>query len=287
MFKSDSAHASRVVAARQAGLCASHRGALRWPVVWAVLGLWCGAAAAAPWVVAVEDDAPPWSMRDGSGYANDVVRAAFAAADAPIALTVVPYARCKDMVIKARAVACFNMAWVPELQGRVVFADKPLFSSKVQYFVPAGEAVTVNNAAQLPKGTVLGVVNGFEYPASIYALRDQGVLKFEQSPSDEVNLQKLALGRLKIALLVNIHDFHPVPLILAQAKVSGKVKYAFDAGVNDAYIGFSVRHPEGAEALKAFNRGYQSIVANGTLARLNEKWKRLSQDEMAHFNTGR
>lgn len=244
-------------------------------------------AAGAPLVVAVEDDAAPWSMRDGKGYANDVVKAAFDAAGLPVTLAVVPYARCKDMVIKARAVACFNMAWVPELQGRVVFADKPLFSSKVQYFVGAEQAIEVAKPADLPKGTVLGVVNGFEYPASVYALRDQGVVRFDPSTSDDINLQKLALGRLKIALLVNIHDIHPVPLILAQAKVTGKVKYAFDAGVNDAYIGFSVRHPQGAEALKAFNRGYQAISGNGTLARLNDKWLRLSQEEMALYTTGR
>ena len=37
--------------------------------------------------IAVEDDAAPWSQPDGTGYANDLVRAAFAAVgiDGPVA----------------------------------------------------------------------------------------------------------------------------------------------------------------------------------------------------------
>jgi hypothetical protein len=45
------------------------------------------ALAAAPLRILAEDAASPWSNRDGSGYANDLVRAAFAGScDAPTAV---------------------------------------------------------------------------------------------------------------------------------------------------------------------------------------------------------
>jgi len=57
-------------------------------------------------LIAVEDDAAPWSRSDGCGYANDLVIAAFKAVGIDVELKVVPYARCKRMAINADVVAC-------------------------------------------------------------------------------------------------------------------------------------------------------------------------------------
>src|SRR5499433_2311933 len=65
-------------------------------------------------VLAVEDDASPWSRPDGSGYANDVVRAAFKAVGVAVELQVVPYARCKRMALRGEVAGCFNMSPSPE-----------------------------------------------------------------------------------------------------------------------------------------------------------------------------
>src|SRR5258706_291920 len=60
--------------------------------------------------IAVEDKADLWSRRDGTGYANDIVRAAFAAAGVEARLHVLPYARCKRIVSDATVVACLSMS---------------------------------------------------------------------------------------------------------------------------------------------------------------------------------
>jgi hypothetical protein len=47
---------------------------------------------------------------DGNDYANDLVRAAFAAVHNDVKLTVLPYARCKADAMQAAVAACFNMS---------------------------------------------------------------------------------------------------------------------------------------------------------------------------------
>ena len=70
-----------------------------------------------PLLIAVEDDADPWSLKDGTGYANDVVTAAFKAVTIDVQLRVMPYARCKRMAVNGEVVACFSTSPSPELDG--------------------------------------------------------------------------------------------------------------------------------------------------------------------------
>src|SRR5688572_9362570 len=69
--------------------------------------------------IGVEDAAAPWSQADGTGYANDVARAAFAAAGVEVRMHVLPYTRCKQLVVKGELVACVSMSPAPELRGVV------------------------------------------------------------------------------------------------------------------------------------------------------------------------
>jgi polar amino acid transport system substrate-binding protein len=240
----------------------------------------CGTALSAPLIIAVEDNAAPWSQRDGTGFANDVVRAAFEAAGVEVELMVVPYARCKEMALQGKASACFSMSWLPEFAGKVTFAEKPLFNCYADYFTGSKKPLNATDEKSLPRGTVVGVVSGYEYPRSLYALKEKGIVVFEESESDELNLKKLAMGRIDTAL-VNYNETKPAELLLARAGVTGRVKRAFRSGTLGSYIGFSTKHPRGMEALKRFNRGHRIISANGTRRKIERKWRDLALKEVA------
>jgi hypothetical protein len=77
--------------------------------------------------ILVEDASGPFSRRDGTGYANDVVRAAFAVVGVDIAFDVVPYARCKESLIAGRTAACFSMSRSETFGETVVFSAQPIF----------------------------------------------------------------------------------------------------------------------------------------------------------------
>jgi ABC-type amino acid transport substrate-binding protein len=243
----------------------------------------CGTAFSAPLPIAVEDDAAPWSQKDGTGFANEVVGAAFKAVGVEVELKVVPYARCKEMAIKGKAAACLSMAWLPEFAGKIVFAEKPLFTCYADYITGSRKPLMATQEKNIPKGTVVGIVRGFEYPPSVQELNKKGIVVFEESESDELNLKKLVAGRIDTALIVNVNDMNPVELLLQKAGVTGQVKRSFRSGINRSFIGFSTKHPQGMAALEKFNKGYRVILDNGTRRKIERKWRERALKEIANL----
>jgi ABC-type amino acid transport substrate-binding protein len=224
-----------------------------------------------PLVIAVEDDAAPWSRADGTGYANDVVVAAFKAVNVDVQLQVMPYARCKRMVLNGTLAACLSMSPSAEFAGLVELSANPLFTCFAGYFYNVDKPLPVNRERDLTAKTVVGTVIGYEYPAGFESLRKKGRIVVEESPSEETNLKKLALGRVDLALLTYNQVKSPEWLI-ARAGVAGKVRTTFRSGSLNSYIGFSKKHPEGPWARQQFNRGYRIITNNGILRRVQRSW---------------
>lgn len=223
-------------------------------------------------VIAVEDDAAPWSQADGSGYANDLVTAAFKSAGVDIELRLMPYARCKRMAVNGEVAACLSMSPSPEFAGLVQLSTKPLFTCQAGYFYSVNKPPRVSRQEDLPRNTVVGTVIGYEYPAAFERLSQRGVIVREESPSEDVNLKKLALGRIDLALL-NYNEMKSPEWLINRAGVSGKVKKTnFRAGTLKSYIGFSRKHQQGMWALEQFNKGYGVITADGTLRKLKTQW---------------
>ena len=227
-------------------------------------------------VIAVEDDAAPWSRSDGSGYANDLVIAAFKAVGVEVDLKVVPYARCKRMAVNAEVVACFSTSPSADLQGSIELSLKPLFTVKSGYFYNLKKPIRVRSQEQLPVKTVVGTVIGYEYPNEFERLKQEGRVVVEESPAEDVNLKKLAAGRIDLALL-NFNEMKSASSLIKKTGVEGQVQPTFLAGTMNSYIGFSVKHPEGRWALEQFNKGFARIIANGTHRRISKNWRRLSK----------
>lgn len=235
-------------------------------------------ANAAPLEIAVEDDAAPWSMKDGRGYANDLVEAAFKAVQIEVKLKVMPYARCKRQVLDGSSVACFSMSWEPDLAGKISFSAKPLFICRADYFQNINKPLLVQHESDLRKPIVVGSVIGYEYPESTLQLAKKGLIKFEPTRSEDINLKKLALGRID-ATLINHNQIKSADIKLGLAGVKEMVTYAFSAGTLASYIGFSERHPQGKWAREQFDRGFRFITHNGIAKQLEKKWVEQAPNE--------
>lgn len=231
-----------------------------------------GAACAAParLQVLVEDAASPWSNRAGEGLANDMVRAAFAAAGVDIELVVVPYARCKALVMQGGAAGCLSMSAAPELRKLVRFADKPLFSTIPRFYYNVDHKITARSDSELTSGMRVGIVHGYEYPPFVAQFRARGII-VESARSDVANLRKLAAGRIDVALVMT-DEMRSDDLVQQQAGVSN-IAVAFVSAPMGSYIGFSTRHPDGDMLRRKFNAGFQAITDNGVRNGLHDSWK--------------
>jgi polar amino acid transport system substrate-binding protein len=220
--------------------------------------------------VGVEDAAAPWSQRDGTGYANDVVRAAFDAVDVDVRLHVLPYARCKQSVVKGELVACLSMSPAPELRGVVRFSAKPLFVFACDFFENPARPLP-RRIEDFPLGTRVGTVLGYEYPPEILdRLRRRGAI-LEPAQAEQINLRKLAAGRLDAAV-VNRDAVKSPEWVAGRAGVSGRVRSVFGVGAMPAYIGFSLARRDGAALAARFDAGFDRIIASGERDRIQRRW---------------
>ncbi|MEQ6291257.1 transporter substrate-binding domain-containing protein [Vogesella sp. GCM10023246] len=217
-------------------------------------------AHAAPLPVMVEDAASPWSNSNGSGYANAIVRAAFDAAGVPIKLIVVPYARCKASVLAGEAAACFNMAWEPALRGQVTFSSQPIFSSEARVYTASGNTrAGAASLDEIPAGSSIGLVNGYEYPRSLDSIGSR--LRIDYANNESMLLRKLLAGRIQYAVLIIDAKKTEQRLLTGAGIAPQQLRYLFTAGSQGSYIGFSSKHPQGERARLRFEQGMQQIRA--------------------------
>jgi polar amino acid transport system substrate-binding protein len=147
-----------------------------------------------PLIIAAEDGAGPWGQTDGTGCGNDIVLAAYAAVKVPVKLEVMPYARAKSGALSGGFVACFGMAWTPELEGKILFADKPLYRVTAVLIQATARPLNVTEGSALKAGTKVGTVLGYEYPPVFYELVKQGKLVGRVEPAFVLGVQGTYIG---------------------------------------------------------------------------------------------
>jgi polar amino acid transport system substrate-binding protein len=222
--------------------------------------------------IAAEDAADLWSRPDGRGFANEVVRAAFHAAGAEVNFRVVPYARCKHLVIAGSVVACFSMSRDPALNGSVIFPSVPIFTCYADLVEnPAHPVRRVAQLSELPRGTIVGTVLGYEYPAAVQQAVKSGAVVLDEAPTEEMLLRKLAAGRLPLAIL-NVNESKSLAYVSALAHLAAPPVPVNRVGTLESYLGFSAKHPGAKQAMHLYEDGMRKIAGNGVLAAITRRW---------------
>jgi polar amino acid transport system substrate-binding protein len=227
---------------------------------------------ALPLVIAAEDGAGPWGQADGTGCGNELVLAAYAAVNVPVKLEVMPYSRAKHGAIQGTYVACFGMAWTSDLHGKIVFAERPLYSVSAVVLQSVARPLHATDAKELKAGTKTGTVLDYEYPPAFYELTKKGLLVPMPGYGEITVLKNLDLKRLDAAIVV-VDELKSVDYLLAKANVVGRVEPAFVLGEQGTYLGFSVAHPRAEYARNKFNEGFSLILKDGTYKRILDTWK--------------
>jgi polar amino acid transport system substrate-binding protein len=224
------------------------------------------------YTIFAEDAAGLWGQPDGTGCGNDIVKAAFEASGVDVRLEIVPYNRAKVLVMEGRAFACFGMSWSKELRGKIDFPAEPIYSTVTTVFVRKADASRIRKAADIPAGTVAGIVLGYEYPEEFVRLVDSGVVKLDAAPSEALCLKKLALGRIDVAI-ANLDSLKSAEYLMNEAGVADRIQEAFALGVSGTYLGFNAKNPDTPAAMRAFEAGMAELRASGKLESLIAAWR--------------
>ncbi|HEX9447814.1 MAG TPA: transporter substrate-binding domain-containing protein, partial [Dongiaceae bacterium] len=129
--------------------------------------------------------------------------------------------------------------------------------------------ISETRAEDIPAGSIIGVVSNYEYPSSVDRLKERGI-RFEVVNSESALLKMLASRRIDLAILM-LNGLKTEEMMMRDAGVSN-VTYAFPCGDLGAYIGFSLRNPQGDFARRKFNQGLAAISKNGQLDAIAAKW---------------
>ena len=233
------------------------------------------ASAAPQLTIMVEDASEPFSRPDGSGYANDLVRAAYRAAGVDLRLSIVPYARCREYLKSARIPACFAMSWSKDLEDTgIVFSSRPLFEVDADVFLNSASRLRPQSLADIKPGSTVGIINGYEYPDQVYAMEKSRIL-LERNVDDAANLKMLANNRIDAAILM-LSEFDNLERRLDTGEAGKSVRFAFRAGLMKSHIAFNLRNSQGQFARDAFEKGYASLVSNHEIDRIRQRWKKMT-----------
>jgi len=229
-------------------------------------------ASAATITIGAEDDAAPWSYADGSGYANDIVRLAFERVGWQVELKVMPYARCKALVLSGDLPACFSMSRTPELDGRLIFPRQPLFQAQNILYAASNSPLTGCDTSKWPPHPSVATVRGYEYRPEVDTLFASGDAVADPGDSEVSSLRKVEAGHVNAAL-ITLDPVKRIEFVAGLAGVPPSFKRVCDYGGQPAYLAFSRRHPQGRAAAAAFDEGMQRLQRERIIASLQQTWR--------------
>lgn len=254
-------------------------------LAWLACGYALASAAAQPelasgrLVIGAEDDAAPWSYADGTGYVNDVVRAAFQRSGWQVQYMVMPYARCKAMVLSGKLIACFSASKTPDLASQLLYPRQPVFNASNVLIARANTDLQGCNPAEWPRPVKVGRVASYEYRANVMALFGSPQVQVDDNNSEVSNIRKLEAGHIDAAL-VTLDAVKRLEALAIQAHSKGSFRTVCDFGPEGAYIVFSRQHPGARHALQAFESGYAGLLREGAIAEMQHRWQGHPLDQL-------
>ncbi len=231
-----------------------------------------GELAAEPYLIGAEDDWYPYSaLKDGQikGMSVDIVKAAYAATATEIKLVSYPYARCMQMALKGKLVACFNTAPDARIAADYLLPSSALFSDDILLWSNADNAKPLDTLEQM-SGKRVAVTIGYEYGSRFDT--DQTI--------ERVSVRKdlmgfLMLERKRVDYFVAYRGT-AAQLFIEQPELAGKFAPVATVHQPQLFLSFSRHNPSAEQALQKFEQGMRIIQGNGRYQQIREQWQHIS-----------
>lgn len=213
--------------------------------------------------LAAEDAWPPFSDAQGNGYSRDLALAAFALSGVSLEIQSVPYARALNMTLAGQVDGCWNVTRQPNTEEQYLFGDEPLFTASASYYFKTGKEKNWQSPADIPDGTVLAVINGYEYGAEFEKHRHR--LKLIEVSKQQQMIAMLISERVAGAIFFDrVFDY----TMAGSHYDRSLIRRGQQNHTSDIYIAFSRLNPASAEYAKQLDEGLKTLKSNGEYQRI-------------------
>ncbi len=220
-----------------------------------------------PVLIAAEDNWPPFSDEKGKGLSAVLVSAAFARSGYRIETVVVPYARALHYTTQGKTDACWNVTRQANTERDYLLHQQPLFQAPSSFYYRQ-VAKNYRTVAEIPDGTLVGVIRGYEY-GDLYEQHKQRFELIEVSTHPQL-ISLLQHNKIELAIFFDdVLDYYLAQPAFAQVTVQkGQLNH-----VSDIYVAFSRAGPRSEELAKALDAGLMELQRTGDYQRMMRKFK--------------
>lgn len=221
----------------------------------------------APVRIAAEDNWPPFSDEKGKGLSSQLVSAAFARRGYRIETVVVPYARALHYTAKGKTEACWNVTRQANTERDYLLHQQPLFQAASSFYFHK-LAKGYRSVAEIPDGTVVGVILGYEY-GDLFEQHKRRFQLVEVSTHPQL-ISLLQHDKVELAIFFDdVLAYYLAQPALRQVHLQkGKLNH-----VSDIYVAFSRVSARSQQLADELDKGLTELQRNGDYQRILQQFK--------------
>ncbi|NMH66574.1 amino acid ABC transporter substrate-binding protein [Shewanella sp. SHSM-M6] len=212
-------------------------------------------------MLAAEDSWPPFADDQGHGLSHRLIAAALGRRGIRVESLVVPYQRAMMMAEKGNVDGVFNVARQGSTQTRFVFGERPLFTASASFYHKMDKRLAAKDKWSLPKGTMIGIISGYEYGDELAKLTQLQLVKVDNQ-QQLINL--LLIGRIHGAIMYDAVAREQLQLM----GVADEIVPAFANHSSDIFLAFSKQNPAAKTLAQQLDLGLTELQQNGEYDKL-------------------
>ena len=209
--------------------------------------------------LAAEDGWPPFADEFGSGISHKLIQQAFKQVDVEVSTIVVPYTRALIMTERGTVDGAFNVTKEQSTVKRFVFGNVPLFTANASFFFANSKTVDINNKWQLPVGSLVGIIDGYEYGDELLQLIDKRQLKIVKVNSQRQLINLLLVDRIDTAIMFDL----VADIYIEQMGVKQDISAKFNNHTSEIFVAFSKHNPQASQLSLLLDKGLLQLKQQG------------------------
>lgn len=209
--------------------------------------------------LAAEDGWPPFADEFGRGISHHLIHQAFKQVDVAVSTIVVPYTRGLVMTDRGSVNGVFNVTKEQSTLKRFVFGQEPLFTVNASFFFAKSHPTSVDDKWHLPIGSVVGIIDGYEYGDEFIQLIEKRQLRITKVNSQRQLINLLLVGRIDTAIMYDM----VADVYIDQMGVNKDITAKFNNHISEIFVAFSKKDPQAEQWSKLLDKGLQALKQQG------------------------